>query len=305
MNVKLPSPLVYIIILTWNHWELTFRCLSSVLRITYPNYQVVIVDNGSRDGTVDFIREKFPMIKIIANSCNLGFAAGCNVGIQYAASKGADYVLLLNNDTLVAPDFLDKMIAHAQVLPKAGILAPKIVYADGSGRLWFAGGHCHPLTLDVVSLGLSTSNNEPQPVDYVFGTAMLIRKNVLEEIGLFDELFFMYYEDMDFCLRARKAGYKIYYVPAAVVYHHVAASTAMFLPARYYHKARSSVLFFRKHVSGARYLIIVPYRLGSAMHTLIRLIRQQQVNAAKAYLQGLKDGLKGKGGCHEKIYFSE
>jgi len=263
------------------------------------------VDNGSRDGTVDFIREKFPAVKVIANSCNLGFAAGCNVGIRYAVSKRADYVLLLNNDTLVAPDFLDKLIAHAQVLPNAGILAPKIVYADGSGRLWFAGGHCHPITLDVVSSGLSTSNSEPQPVDYVFGTAMLIRKNVLEDVGLFDELFFMYYEDMDFCLRARRAGYKIYYIPAAIVHHHVAASTAMFLPARYYHKARSSVLFFRKHASGARYLIIVLYRLGSAIHTLIHLIRQQQVNAAKAYLQGLKDGLKGKGGYYEKIYFSE
>jgi len=255
-----------------------------------------VVDNGSTDGTVEFIKRHFPHVEVIVNSCNLGFAAGSNIGIRYAIAKKADYIFLLNNDTLVSPDCIDNLVAQAHTLPNAGILTPKIVYAENSNQIWFAGSWCHPLTLDATGFGRCKSYQiqdcEPQPVDYIFGTAMLIRREVVERIGLFDESFFMYYEDMDFCLRARAAGYKLYYVPTAIVQHHVAASTSTLIPIRYYHKAYSSILFFRKHAQGMRWLIVIPYRLSSATCTVLRLIRQGQLNAIRAYLQGLVDGLK-------------
>jgi hypothetical protein len=286
-------PLVYIVILTLNHRDMTADCLRSVLQMTYPHYRVVIVDNGSTDGTVEFVKERFPDVTVIANSRNLGFAAGCNVGIRHAMAEGADYVLLLNNDTLVPPDLLDHLIAQA--LPNAGILMPRISYSDEPGRLWFAGSRRHWLTLDARDFGpygpRQIHDNELCAVDYVFGTAMLIRRAVLERVGLFDEAFFMYYEDMDFCLRVRAAGFELYYVPGVTVQHRVSASTSTHPPIRYYHKARSSVYFFRKHTQGARWLIIVPYRLGSAVCTVMRLLRQRQWIAVRAYLRGLADGL--------------
>jgi len=289
-------PLVYIIILTWNQWDMTLECLTSILQVTYPNYKVVVVDNGSTDGTVESIKKHFPQVEVIVNSSNLGFAAGSNVGIKYALDKKADYVLLLNNDTLVAPDCIDNLVVQAYTLPDAGILTPKIVYAGKNAQIWSAGSRCHPLTLDAMSVSQCRSHKlqdcEPRLVDYIFGTAMLIRREVVERIGLFDESFFMYYEDMDFCLRARAAGYKLYYVPTAIVQHYVAASTRNLIPVRYYHKAYSSVLFFRKHTQGMRWLIVIPYRLSSAICTVLRLIRQGQLNAIRAYLQGLVNGLK-------------
>lgn len=299
MIEKNEFPLVYIIILTWNQRALTADCLNSVLQITYPNFRIVVVDNGSVDDTAEFIQREFPEVMLIKNPYNFGFAAGSNIGILFALAHKADYILLLNNDTTVSPDFLERLIAEAQSLPDAGILVPKIT-EERKDKIWFTGSRKHWLTLDAIDFGpwgpRQIAGEETRRVDYAFGTAMLIRREVIENIGLLDESFFMYYEDMDFCLRAQAAGYGIYYVGTAVVQHRISASTSTkdHLPFRYYHKAYSSVIFFRKHTRGMRYLIVIPYRVGSALCTLLRLARLRQVKAMKAYIRGLIDGLLKK-----------
>ena len=146
-------PKVHIIILTWNNWEVTVACLESVIRLAYPDFEIVVVDNGSDDGTPDRIRENYPDVSLIENSRNLGFAAGCNVGLRYALQNESDYVFLLNNDTVVPPDLIDVLIAEAEALPGLGILAPMLRYGDNPEQLWFTGSRRHPLTLESVDFG--------------------------------------------------------------------------------------------------------------------------------------------------------
>jgi GT2 family glycosyltransferase len=290
------NPLVFIIILSWNHWEITADCLRSLERLTYPNHRILLVDNGSTDGTVESLPKEFPNVILLANRQNLGFAPGCNVGIKYALTQRADFVLLLNNDTVVPEDLIDVLVNRAKILPDAGVLAPMLRYHDRSGRIWFAGSRRHWLTLESVDSGPEiprrhTRTDELHTVDYIFGTAMMIPTAVLQKVGLFDEHFFMYYEDLDFCLRIQEAGYQLYYVPDTTVEHRVSSSTQSLSTFRYYHKARSSVYFFRKHAYGLRRLIIPFYRLGSALRTVLRLASRRQWPEIRAYLRGLKDGL--------------
>jgi|YNPNPStandDraft_1061719.scaffolds.fasta_scaffold03351_8 GT2 family glycosyltransferase len=287
-------PLVYVVILSWNQREDTLTCLESVTRLDYPNLRLLLVDNGSSDGTVEAAARQFPDIEIIANESNLGFAAGCNVGLRHALKQGADYVFLLNNDTLVDPAALTHMMALAG--PDVGMVAPKIYYAGDSTRIWSVGGRCHPLTLEKTGDRrgcIDTGQwDEVQERDYLVGCALLLSRRLLMEVGLFDERFFMYYEDSDLSLRARSAGFRLLLSPEARVWHKVALSSGgSNSPSERYWMARSSVLFFHKHVRGLRWLIVFPYRVGSAIKTIFRLIWHGQDRSAWFYLCGLYDGL--------------
>jgi GT2 family glycosyltransferase len=295
-NEKQDPPCVHIIILTWNHWPVTAVCLQSLQQLTYPNHKIIVVDNASTDETVPSIRRDYPDITLLQNEQNLGFAAGCNVGLRHALAHNADYVLLLNNDATVTADLLDVLISQAAQLPDAGILTPRLAYQEEGGQTWFAGSRRHWLTLESVDFGplgprRHTLLEQRHAVDYIFGTAMFIPTPVLRKVGLFDEIFFLYYEDMDLCLRTQAAGYQLYYLPDATVYHGISASTTAYSAKRHYHKARGSVLFFRKHASWLRLLFITPYRTASMLRTLLRLAHQREWAVARAYLRGLKDGL--------------
>ncbi len=289
-------PLVYIIVLSWNHWQVTAVCLRSLMLLTYTNYQVVLVDNHSTDETVKLTRQQYPTVHIIENNKNLGFAAGCNVGIRYAIEQQADYVFLFNNDAIAPINLLDRLISEAQQLPRLGMLTPILSYIDNPHLLWFAGSYRHKLTLEAMSFGpLGPRQNKfpekTETVDYIFGTAVLIPTQVFHQVGLFDERFFLYYEDMDLCLRMQTKDYLLYVTPHVVVQHGVSASTQTLSTIRYYHKARSSILFFRKHVQGWRWLFVLPYRAISALRTVSRVIWQGQTSVAWAYLRGLYHGM--------------
>ena len=290
-------PLVHIIILTWNHWEETAVCLESLRQLTYPNYKIIIVDNASTDDTVENIREYYPHLTLIINEENLGFAKGVNIGIRHALDDQTDYVFLLNNDTIVPPNLLDVLIHHAEVLPNVGILTPMLHYLDDPEQLWFCGTDRNYLTLEAKDFGhfgprRHIESNKPSTVDYIFGTAMLIPEHTIGNVGLLDEDFFMYYEDMDFCIRAQAIGkYKLYYIPDVSVGHGVAASTRTHSAMRYYHKARASVIFFRKHTNLIRAPIVITFRVANAIRTVIHLIRHKQKETLQFYLQGLKEGL--------------
>lgn len=291
-------PHVLIIILTWNHWEVTRHCLDSLRRLTYPNYQVLVVDNGSSDDTVAQIREQYPEVMLLENGRNLGFAAGCNVGLRYALERETDYVFLLNNDTEIPPGLLDVLVPEAESLPRLGILSPELRYDHEPDRIWFRGSYRHPLTLEATDFGplgprRIRRQDSARAVDYLFGTAMLIPNQALQAVGLFDESFFMYYEDMDLSIRMQRAGYRLYSTTRTALTHQVAASTDEHSDFRYYHKARSSVIFFRKHAGWLRrLLVIIPYRTGSMISTVTRLASKGEWATVRAYLRGLGDGLR-------------
>lgn len=289
------SPLVYIILVTWNHWSVTAVCLPLLQQLTYPRYRLLVVDNGSTDQTVAHIRAEYPTIELIENGRNLGFAAGCNVGMRHAMAQGADYVLLLNNDTQFEPDFLAQLMHAVADLPQLGMAAPALAYEGEPQKLWFTGSQRHPWTLEAVDFGHDGPRRHTQPdqqheVDYIFGTVMLLPTAVLAQLGLFDEAYFMYYEDMDLCLRLQAAGYKLYYIPSVRIQHSISASTDTLSSKRYYYKACSSVIFFRKHGRYGRGWIIALYRTLSAIRTLLRLLWRREWPIIPAYIRGLKDG---------------
>lgn len=288
------TALVILVTLNWNRPDDTLACLASAAAQSYPHLRLVVVDNGSSDDSVDRISAAFPAAKLLCNECNMGFAAGANRGLRYALDQGADYVLLVNNDTTFAPDMLEQLLSLAA--PGVGVLVPAIYYAAWPGRPWSLGGGRHWLTLEktgdspaALPVAMTAGSLERE---YVVGCAMLLSRPMLEQVGYFDERFFMYYEDMDLSLRIRQAGLRILLVPAARMWHSVSASSGgSDSPAERYWMARSSVLFFLKHVHGLRWLVVAPYRSASALKTVLRLYMRGRGGAARAYLRGLRDGL--------------
>jgi GT2 family glycosyltransferase len=240
------------------------------------------------------VAQRFPDVEIIVNDKNLGFAAGCNVGMRYALNQGADYVFLLNNDTLIDPAALGHLVELA--VDDVGMVAPKIYYADEPTRIWSIGGTRHPLTTEKTGDArneLDTGQwEEVLERDYLPACALLVSRRLLDEVGLFDERFFMYYEDADLALRARRAGFRLLLAPQAKVWHKVSISSGgSDSPNERYWMARSSVRFYRQHVRGLHWLIVLPYRTGSAVKMVSRLLWSRRGRSAWAYLRGLRDGL--------------
>jgi GT2 family glycosyltransferase len=223
------SPLVYIIVLTWNGRTDTLECLRSLQRLRYSNARTLIVDNASTDGTPEAIRREFPGVEVAANRSNLRFAGGNNIGIKRAIEAGADYILLLNNDTTVDPDFLPYLVHAVEGNENAGMAGPKILYYSDPHRLWFAGGKIEWWKGWVSHVGIREIDrgqyDEMREVDYLTGCCLLVRREIIEKIGMLDESYYIYGEDADWCIRATRAGYKLLYVPSARIWHKVSVST--------------------------------------------------------------------------------
>lgn len=200
--IELHNPLVYVVVLTWNHKDDTLACLESLSALTYPNFRVLVVDNGSTDGTPEAVRECFPTTQVMVNERNLGFAAGFNAGIRRALRDGGELILLLNNDMVAASDFLEPLVAAAP--EDVGAAPPLIFYADAPDQVWSAGSGRDPVTLELNSdHGWRETLTGVTERDFLSGCALLIKRAVFERVGLFDERFCVYYEDSDYCLRIR------------------------------------------------------------------------------------------------------
>lgn len=223
------SPIVYIIVLTWNGKKDTLECLSSLQRVSYPNTHIILVDNASTDRTIEAVRRDFPHAHCIRNERNLRYSGGNNVGMQYALTQGADYVLLLNNDTVVDPPFLDHLIQTAESSELVGIVGPMIYYHNSPKKIWFAGGIIRWWQGWIEHRGIRETNNgqysTTEQTDYVTGCCLLVKRSVIEKIGFLDERYFMYGEDVDYCVRASRAGFKIFFEPNARIWHKISVSS--------------------------------------------------------------------------------
>lgn len=232
------EPSVCVMLLSWNDAENTLDCLRSVYQLDYAHYRVLVVDNGSSEDTVQAIRAVYPEVELIANPTNLGFGGGANVGFDRAQEYGADYVLFVNNDTIVEPSLLRELVRSAQAYPRAGLLVPKIYYwsenscDQGRGyspRIWAAGARWAPFPPRFKMIGRGRrdgpSYDRPGRLDFATGCALLIRSRVLETVGGFDPIYWpAYQEDYDFSARVTKAGWEIRYVPTAKLWHKEARS---------------------------------------------------------------------------------
>ena len=265
-------PRVSIIVLNWNGLEDTIECLESLKRMSYPSYDVIVVDNASSGDDVEALRGKYgDYVHVIANDRNCGFSEGNNVGIRYALSKGSDYVFLLNNDTVVDGASLSELIRVAEEDARAGIFGGKIFYYASPDRLQSVGGKTNWWLGRFKDYGGQQDAGQFDRVaerDFVYATAMLIKRAVLEKTGFLDSSLFFGMEDYDYCARAAKAGFRVVYVPGAKVWHKQGASRRRLpdypetwrLVSREIgilaYKPKPVLRIFRRH--GPRYLFLFP-----------------------------------------------
>jgi GT2 family glycosyltransferase len=246
-------PRVYTIILNWNNYEDTKKCLQSLRGATYPNLITIVVDNGSSDGSGKRLRPDFPELQFIFNDKNLGFSKGCNVGIR-AAMEDPDcaYVLLLNNDSEVAPGFLEKAVETAEADGRIGLVGGKILHSPESKIIAYAGGEITRLRGQVTIRGFSEIDHgqydKPDSIGFVTGALMLIKREVIEKIGPLPEEYFFGIEELDYSFHVRIAGYKLYYVPEFVAYHVGDGSHWNWDPKFVYNGYRSRLIFQEKYL---------------------------------------------------------
>ncbi len=291
-----PWPAVGIVIPIWNAIAYTLACLESLTQLSYPRFEIVVIDNGSTDGSYEAIRTHYPSVILIRNETNKGFAHACNQGLRHIFEREAQYALLLNNDTLIAPDMLTRLIEVARSHPDVGIFGPKICYADRPEIPWFTGIRFNwPIYIvRTASPKYQVQSETPELVDFISGCGMLIRRSVYEAIGGFSEEYFMYYEDLDFCLRAKRAGWPAMYVPHALMWHALSVSSGgKDSPLKQYFQVKSSLIFYRRHTRHLWYILNLTIRLAhafwTASHHLLR--RELSRDVIREYLRGVREAI--------------
>ena len=321
-------PRVFIIILNWNNWPDVLECLESLKDNDYPNYQVVIVDNGS-DQKPQVLNQD---IKIIYNEKNLGFSGGNNVGIKYALENNADYVLLLNDDTIVSQDFLSKLVEVAENNNKIGIIGPKIYFynndvilsqqakdlneidssalpqndRESKGKLWSAGGKINWLYNKGEMIGYDEEDKgqydlpKVQETEFLTGCCVLVKKQAIEKIGLMPEEYFLYYEDTDWSLKARENGFKCVFVPDAKIWHKGSQSSISGSSSYIYYHIRNGLIIAQKYAPWYIKPIIhldVFYRIIKQIFKMIFMPKKR--TWAKYILLGIKDSYFKRLGKYE------
>lgn len=293
------EPLVYLIVLNWNGISDTIACVKSLLQLDYGNKKIVVVDNGSTDNSLDQLQKYADEIDVIKNSKNLGFAGGNNQGIKVALRQQAAYVMLINNDTIVASDMLTYLVQAMETDSTLGMTGPSIYYWDTPNDLWFSGMK-FPFKIYFIGRHLLVHNTQQEKVvvEFISGCGMLIRSKALMSVGLLSEDYFMYYEDLDFCLRFQKVGLKLAYIPMAKMWHKVSASTGgKSSPMKQYYQVKSSILFFKQHTKGVKLFISIILRLTHASITVFKELVAGRVTMVmlKKYQKGVQEALLKSG----------
>jgi len=295
----MPAAEIAVIILNWNGLEDTLQCLESLKAIKYPNYEIILVDNGSTDDSVACLSSRYPNVTIIENEENLGFAEGNNVGIRHALASNVLYLLLLNNDTIVEPHFLTELIEVAENDPKIGIVGPKIVYDSDPEKIWSVGGRANLF----LGLFLNKGNHHSartctgiKTVDYVSGCALLIKAEVIEKVGLLDEDFFLYLEDADWNFRAHLHSYRSVVNCDATVLHKSGASRRTAPDSVYYYFARNSLLFLKKRGKWYHFVTFVPSFVALNGVMFIWSLAQGKRERCRYIFAGIRDYVRGNYG---------
>ncbi|AKB46567.1 Rhamnosyl transferase [Methanosarcina sp. Kolksee] len=341
-------PRVSIIILNWNGWRDTIECLESVYKINYPSYDVIVVDNNSKDDSIEKIKEyakgnvkiksKFfnfdtmnKPIKIIEfsktdkafekkqdenvenyinklelvllrNDDNYGFAEGNNIGIKYSLENlHPDYMLFLNNDTVVEEQFLKEMITWTETDEKIAAAGPTIYYYDEPEKISSAGSNMEYKIINIPKkkrnkkIKLKHEYSQAEAVSCVDGTALLVKKEVIEKVGAFDPDYFMYCEEEDWCFRMKKEGFKVLFVPKAKIWHKIATSSGggfnSFLA---YYKTRNKILFVRKNLSKYHMVTFIPSITGFILFHSMEAIYEKKYEVINAMIKGVIWNLKNR-----------
>lgn len=288
-------PLVSIITVNYNHAETTMELIESLSNISYPNIEIIVVDNASTKGSPRIIKEKYSRIILIESVVNYGFAGGNNLGIMRARGE---YVLLLNNDTVVEPNFLEPLVKKLVDNPEIGAISPKIRYFYKKDTFQYAGyTEINNWTIRNKTIGENEKDigqyNEDRETAYTHGAAMMIPMEVIKKVGMMSYEFFLYYEEADWCLRIREIGYKIVYVHNSIVYHKGSVTTGKNSPLKTHYLTRNRLVFMRRNIHGFKFAIALLYQLFIAIwkNGIIFLLKGD-VKLAGAYWSGILWNIK-------------
>jgi GT2 family glycosyltransferase len=293
---------VAIIIVNWNGFEVTAKCLRSLLKIDYENYYIVVIDNGSTDGSVTKLKIEFPEVEYLELDANYGFTGGCNRGIDHCRQKNhPEYYLLLNNDTIVEHGFLREMVNVFLVEKHIGIVVPKIYYHDKPEHLYYAGGYVNAFT----GLSRHRGKNEKdrgqydntEEVTFANGCAMLIKAEVIQTIGLLDNIFFATGEDVEYSYRAMKYGYKIFYAPRARLWHYEGYTAKKQKNESFwlYLVTRNIILVQKKYQPVFWYaLFVAVFSIRWFLFLEVKYLLRFNWSVSKNLFWGMLDGLRGR-----------
>ncbi|HYA61252.1 MAG TPA: glycosyltransferase family 2 protein [Candidatus Acidoferrum sp.] len=288
------TPLVSAIVLNWNGREDLIECLESLKEVNYPNLEIIVVDNASTDDSVDAVRSKFE-VTIVENEQNLGFGGGCNSGLAVASGE---YLLFMNNDVTVDDEFLTELIKVAETDPSVGIAGPKVYNYYKKHELCSAGGKIDLARGIMREFGVfeedSGQYDRTRNVDFVTGCVMLVRKSLIDIIGVFDQQYFIYLDDVDFCIRASKAGFVTAYVPSSKIWHKVSATFGYVSPLSFYYSLRNRIIFEKKYASDVqKFTFVVYFMYESALFFGYCVLRKRQ-ELIRPFFSGLSWHLTGK-----------
>ena len=290
------TPLVVVVIANWNLRNDLLECLESCYDTNYPRMHVIVVDNNSSDDSVAYVEQRFPQTQLIRRNENGGYAVALNDGIRAGSALDPAYFLVMNNDTLVPPDTLGKLVKVMQSDAQIAIAAPKIIYHDQSERIFSLGDRLYswlPLPLRIGRKALDRPEySKTMEFDYLFGCAMLIRTQSLKEIGLFDTSFFMYYEDSDLCRRMRDQGWKNVRVGSAVIRHKASMSSKLVPEKMLYLRARNRSWFYRRYRHGPHPALTFLALLLGSIKTVFTYLVTGKRSQIRPYVHGALDGMK-------------
>lgn len=295
-----PDLSVAIILVNWNGYAFTAACLTSLRRVEFPDFKIIVVDNSSDENEGEKLKNKFLEIDLIQNSVNLGFTGGNNVGIRKALDEGYSHVMLLNNDTVVEPDFLGQMIHRFQRNPLLGVVQPLIYFLHDRKKIWSAGGKWNQTLCRSITRGDRKYNEEYQAknieLDWATGCCMLISRKALLATGLLNDAYFAYFEDVEWSLRFRAKGFKIELAADASIYHEAGASSkkkhsegTLSATVFYYH-VRNQIYLLRSVSRGPQVVLAATYHLTRFILWMGYFCLRGRLQKLKAVARGIKHG---------------
>jgi GT2 family glycosyltransferase len=293
---------VHIIIINWDGLANTLECLASVRQLTYPNIRVQLVDNASKNNEAEIIEEKFPEVNVLRQKENLGFCGGCNAGIKQAIDEGADFIMLVNNDALVSPNLVETLLEEYDKLENPGAVSPVIFKYPETQNIWFSiakweavwktGEAKFRLALDESYESLK--DKKPYATEFACGCCLFVSTKVVREVGMFDERYFAFYDEAEWCVRMKKQGFTSYIIPSAFMYHKVSGSTSSLVAT--YLLNRNRLLWAAENLSLGQKLKAYPVMAKEFVWHLLNVgnlipesKRYVPRDRSRAFLQGYKD----------------
>lgn len=292
-------PKVFIIILNWNGLNDTLECLESVFKLTYEHFEVVVVDNGSTNDSVAVIRKAYPGLNLIENKINLGYTGGNNIGIRYAIGRSADYIWLLNNDTIVEPETLGHLVAVAERSPDVGLVSPVIYYYNDPDKIQYSGSYIDwkkflfPNVKNRERLRIETTNRNI----FLWGTALFVKRSVVDSVGYLSDKYFAYWEDAEYSVRTAKGGYRNVIAYGVRVYHKDSGSTGgRESPIQLFLRLRNSYFFWMGNLKGFRRISYFRKYMADAISYAAAFRNEGLNECAEACLGGAWSAIWGIGG---------